>query len=284
VAPLLAPAPSATEGAHARARQLLERYGVLTREAAVGEGAEGGFAGVYPVLKALEERGEVRRGYFVDGLGAAQFALAGAVDRLRASRLPADEVAPRHRRRAGTGNRQHAERPGEADPAGDAEWADEGDPADEDHPGDAADPALRAHPADAAEWADELDHDPDEAVDGGSEAVVLAATDPAQPYGAALPWPENAGRPARAAGAHVVLVQGLAVAYLERSGRSLLMFPAALDHPGWPAALRSLVRRRRLRRIELTRIDGAEAGSSPVADQLRAAGFVDGYRGLVLRG
>ena len=63
--------------------QLLERYGVLTREAALGEGNEGGFAGVYPVLKALEEQGKVRRGYFVAGLGAAQFALSGAVDRLR---------------------------------------------------------------------------------------------------------------------------------------------------------------------------------------------------------
>src|SRR3546814_3324474 len=75
-----------TEAAHARALQLLERYGVLTREAALGEGAEGGFAGVYPVLKALEERGQVRRGYFVSGLGAAQFAVSGAVARLRAER------------------------------------------------------------------------------------------------------------------------------------------------------------------------------------------------------
>ncbi len=83
VAPLLTPAASPTERAHARANQLLERYGVLTREAALGEGAQGGFAGVYPMLKAFEERGHVRRGYFVAGLGAAQFALPGAVDRLR---------------------------------------------------------------------------------------------------------------------------------------------------------------------------------------------------------
>src|SRR5690606_18142643 len=83
VAPLLEPAPSPTEQAHARAAQLLERYGVLTREATLAEGVEGGFAGLYPVLKALEERGRVRRGYFVAGLGAAQFALPGAVDRLR---------------------------------------------------------------------------------------------------------------------------------------------------------------------------------------------------------
>ena len=86
VDPLRRPVPTETEAAHARAQQLLERYGVLTREAALGEGAEGGFAGVYPVLKALEDRGQVRRGYFVAGLGGAQFALPGAVDRLRAGR------------------------------------------------------------------------------------------------------------------------------------------------------------------------------------------------------
>ncbi len=91
VADLRTEESSATESAHARARQLLDRYGVLTREAALGEGQTGGFAGVYPVLKILEERGEVRRGYFVAGLGAAQFALAGAVDRLRSMRdIPTD--------------------------------------------------------------------------------------------------------------------------------------------------------------------------------------------------
>ena len=77
---------SPTETRTGRALQLLERYGVLTREMALAEGAEGGFAGVYPILKELEERGQVRRGYFVAGLGAAQFALPGAVDRLRDAR------------------------------------------------------------------------------------------------------------------------------------------------------------------------------------------------------
>ena len=166
VAPLLEPAPTATESAHARALQLFERYGVLTREGALGEGAEGGFAGVYPVLKALEERGQVRRGYFVDGLGAAQFALPGAVDRLRAQR----------------------ERPSRGDSADD----------DGDEPG----------------WS------------------ILAATDPGQPYGASLAWPDSAGRPARATGAHVVLSEGRAVAYLERSGRSLLTLPGRRPTPG----------------------------------------------------
>src|SRR5215472_7491396 len=108
---LLLPAPSATERLHAEAETLLQRHGVLTREAVVGEGWPGGFAGLYPVLRAMEEAGRARRGYFVDGLGGSQFALPGAVDRLRAAR--------------------------DAEPA----------------------------------------------------VVALAATDPANPYGAALPWP-----------------------------------------------------------------------------------------------
>ena len=90
VAPLMQPECSATERSHAKAMQLLERYGVLTRQAALGEGTTGGFAGVYPVLKMLEDQGTVRRGYFVSGLGAAQFALPGAVDRLRSARAEDD--------------------------------------------------------------------------------------------------------------------------------------------------------------------------------------------------
>ncbi|MDY7104365.1 MAG: DEAD/DEAH box helicase [Actinomycetota bacterium] len=207
VAPLLEPAPSATEAAHARAVQLLERYGVLTREAALGEGAEGGFAGVYPVLREMEKRGRVRRGYFVAGLGAAQFALAGAVDRIRTFREPPE----------------------------------------------------------------------------ATETVVLAATDPAQPYGASLPWPETAGRPARAAGAFVALLDGELVAYLERGGRSLVTFDATADAPDWAAALRTLIDRGRLRRLEIAKVDGGPVSESPHVDALRAAGFVDGYKGLVLR-
>ena len=206
-APLLEPRPTSTELAHSRALQLLERYGVLNRELTLGEGAEGGFAGVYPLLKALEERGQVRRGYFVAGLGAAQFALPGAVDRLRDHRSPPE--VPR--------------------------------------------------------------------------SVVLAATDPAQPYGAGLAWPPSAGRPARVAGAHVVLVDGSAVAYLERNGHTLATFPAAQESPGWAATLGELVARQRLRQVELRRIDGIDAGLSPLADELRGVGFVDSYRGLLLR-
>jgi ATP-dependent Lhr-like helicase len=216
VGPLLEPRPTPTESAHATALQLLERYGVLTREAVLAEGVEGGFAAVYPVLKALEERGQVRRGYFVAGLGGAQFALPGAVDRLRAVR--GDDIG------AGT-------------------------------------------------------------VDGDAVPVVLAATDPAQPYGASLPWPESTGRPARAAGALVVLIDGAPVAYLERGGRSLVVFAAAEHHPGWAVALAGSVGRTGGRtRLEIARIDGEPAALSPHADALRAAGFRDGYRGLVLGG
>ncbi|HLA92669.1 MAG TPA: DEAD/DEAH box helicase, partial [Actinomycetota bacterium] len=206
VAPLLEPPPSATEASHARAMQLLERHGVLTREAVLAEGAPGGYAGVYGVLRALEESGKARRGYFVDGLGAAQFALPGAVDRLRDLR--------------------------------------------------------------------EAEREP--------EVVALAAADPAQPYGAALPWPESAGRPARAAGAYVVLADGEPSAFLERGARSLLSFERGRD-AAWPDALVSLVKDGRVRRIELARIDGVTAATSPFAEALRDAGFADGYRGFVLR-
>jgi ATP-dependent Lhr-like helicase len=206
VAPLLEPVPPATEAAHARAMQLLDRHGVLTREAVLSEGAPGGYAGVYGVLRALEESGKARRGYFVDGLGAAQFAVPGAVERLR---------------------------------------------------------DLRETPRDA-------------------HVLSLAAADPAQPYGAALPWPANAGRPSRAAGAYVVLADGVPAAYLERGGRTLITFSdgAASD---WPDAIASLVKDGRIRRIEITRIDGEPVSGSPFADRLRAAGFADGYRGLTLR-
>lgn len=207
VAPLLEPVPTSTEVAHARAMQLLERHGVLTREAVLAEGAPGGFAGVYGVLKALEESGKVRRGYFVAGLGAAQFALPGAVDALRDLREPRTDTA----------------------------------------------------------------------------AFVLAAADPAQPYGAALAWPESGGRPSRAAGAYVLLVDGELAAFLERGARGLSTFPAAERTDGWIDALVGLAKEGRVRRLDLQRIDGVAAHGSPLADRLRAAGFTDGYRGLTLR-
>jgi ATP-dependent Lhr-like helicase len=213
VAPLLEPAAPPTEAAHARALQLLDRHGVVTRESVLAESAPGGFAGVYPVLKAMEESGKVRRGYFVAGLGAAQFALPGAIDRLRALRGPTQT------------------------------------PLDDDDP---------------------------------EVGAVLAAADPAQPYGAALAWPPAEGRPARQAGAYVVLAAGSPVAYLERGARSLLTF--GTDPQLWTEPLASLVKDGRLRKIELHRIDGAPAVASPHLESLHAAGFADGYRGLTLRG
>src|SRR3989442_1087400 len=86
VADLIGAGANATERLHAEAGVLLQRHGVLTREAVVGEGWPGGFASLYPVLRAMEESGRIRRGYFVEGLGGSQFALPGAVDRLRSLR------------------------------------------------------------------------------------------------------------------------------------------------------------------------------------------------------
>ncbi|WCO68289.1 DEAD/DEAH box helicase [Iamia majanohamensis] len=288
VAPLREPVPTPSEAALARAQQLLERHGVLTREAALAEGVEGGFAGVYPVLRAMEDKGTVRRGYFVTGLGAAQFALPGAVDRLRAER---DPVASRPARRGPApvgdpgGPAEEADLPAGWDPvpADDRGWS-----AEDPYPG-----------VDA--WGDAWD-DVDGPPDPDTAPLVLAATDPAQPYGAALPWPESAGRPARAAGAHVVLVDGRPLAYLERGGRSVALFPGAAgrgpdavplpptdDDPAglgdgrWAEGLAGLVRSGRRRSVEVTKVDGEPVRESPAADLLRAAGFTDSYRGLVLR-
>jgi ATP-dependent Lhr-like helicase len=211
-------APSATERRAGLAVALLERHGVVTRDVVASEGVTGGFAAVYPVYREMEERGRVRRGYFVEGLGGAQFAIAGAIDRLRAVR-----------RDAGAGPR-----------------------------------------ADAG-------------------AVLLSAADPAQPYGAALPWPRDERRhdrsPSRSAGAYVALVDGELVLYLERGGRSLLTW-APFDDPAMaePAldALAGLVRDGRLRRVQLERVDGVAVASSPHAARLESLGFRRGYRGLVL--
>ena len=250
----LLPAPESdpTHRAHARARTLLDRHGVVTRGAVAAEGVEGGFAAAYRVLAAFEESGQARRGYVVEGLGAAQFAMEGAIDRLRAV------YSARER-----------ERP------------------------------LRA--------------------------VVLAAADPANAYGAALPWPDPpAGathKPGRKAGAVVVLVDGELTVYMERGGKTLLVWPesagrgaegeppagtvgaagpsaatslrgtvvddqaASGDAPVRAAveALAASARAGALGTLTVERINGSAALSSPFGGVLEAAGFHATPRGLRLR-
>ena len=210
-----------TERLHALALLLLDRHGILTREDVAAEGVLGGFSAVYPVLGALEESGRIRRGYFVDGLGGAQFAIPGALDRLRSVREP-------------RGSR------------------------------DAAESESRVH--------------------------LLAAADPANPYGAALQWPrrdDEDRRPfQRAAGAYVVLVDGVAVLYVERGGRAIQTFPAS-DDPDTAnlalGALRVLVLDGRSREVLIARVDGEPISTSPWRERLARAGFSPGYRGFVLR-
>ncbi|MES1204664.1 MAG: hypothetical protein ABUS79_01885, partial [Pseudomonadota bacterium] len=247
VASLLVGAASDTERAHARALMLLERYGVVSREAVAAEGMRGGFSELSPVLRAMEDAGRIRRGFFVDGLTGAQYAQAGAVDRLRAARDP--------------------------------------------QPGD--------------------------------DVLTLAAVDPANPYGALLPWPPE-GRdenghgigtgigtangkgkaPApdgdgddsggardvtsgarRAVGARVVLVRGVPALYVERAGRGLRVFSD--DGPTIEAAVAGLRRsaaagRRRPRAWRIEKVNGVPALRSGLMDSLRRAGFRLEPGGLVL--
>ena len=207
---------SPTERTLARARMLLERYGVVSREAIQAEGVPGGFGPAYRVLKQMEEGGRVRRGYFVEGLSGAQFALAGAVDRLRSARM--DEVPVNG-------------------------WTT-------------------------------------------AEVRVLAAADPANPFGALLPWPEIAGgnAPKRIAGAWVVLVAGGPVLYLGASGKQLTTFPASTTEEGNEltlalAALHQVPRTGR-RRMLIQMIDGVPAVQSALREPMLAAGFEADYDAL----
>jgi ATP-dependent Lhr-like helicase len=206
--------PSKERVAAAMASALLERYGVVTRGAVRGEGVQGGFASVYAALKAMEEGGRIRRGYFVEGLGGAQFALPGAVERLRAAAF-------------------------------------------------------------------------DEEDDSGREAIALAATDPANPYGIALPWPVRG--PQRAAGAFVVLFGGEPVVYLEKGGKTLTDLTVSDDNPEPPDdrderfaaaahALGQLVEEGRFRRLQLGKYPDA------MEQHLVAAGFTAAPKGLTRYG
>ncbi|WP_425954375.1 ATP-dependent helicase [Xylanimonas sp. McL0601] len=235
--------------AHALTQVLLERHGVLTRAVAPSEGASRAFRDVYRVLRELEERGAVRRGYFVEGLGGSQFALPGAVDQLRT---------------------------------------------------DAADRA-RAHEADD-DTAGSAPAGPGASGSRAPGALLLAATDPANPYGAALAWPPGTApedgasthRPGRKAGAVVVLVDGDLVLYVERGGRTVLSFapagPGAGRRLGAAArALAEAARAGRLGRILVQRVDGAAAlgaarERTPAAGALLDAGFAVTPRGLRVAG
>jgi ATP-dependent Lhr-like helicase len=236
VARLLASASSPisdTQRAHARAGVLLERYGVLAREAFAGEHWRGGFGGVYPVLRAMEEAGKVRRGHFVAGYQGAQFAYAGAVDRLRASRL-------------------------ESSPS----------------------PLTLSMPS--PEWNERRDPEP------ASQLLVLAACDPAVPFGTLLPWPvptSALARPRRSVGTRVALANGRLVAFIERGARKLWTFRFA-DGDVAPElvarALRALFADRSVALLRLEEIDGAPAAESTLAEALVRGGFRRGYRGLEL--
>jgi ATP-dependent Lhr-like helicase len=197
---------------------MLERHGILTRESVLAEGIPGGFAGLYSELSNLETLGTARRGYFVEGLGGAQFALGGAVERLRG--LRSDE------------------------PAG---------------------------------------------------PLVLATTDPANAYGAALPWPkrdvDSGRRPSRVPGAYVVMLDAEPVLYVERGGKGLLpLRDEVFDDSGQPAgwlvealeALADHVRRGRLKRLALERFDGEPVVGSAIEPLLVEIGFRQGPRKLTL--
>jgi ATP-dependent Lhr-like helicase len=212
---------SATERSTATAQQLLSRYGVLTREVAGAEGIFGGFSAVYDVLKAMEVAGRIRRGYFVAGVGATQFALPAALELLRSLKEPPDVP----------------------------------------------------------------------------EAVVLSATDPANPYGTMLKWPPTSetdsasGRgPTRTVGSQVVFVDGALAAYLPRGGRQITVFLPE-DEPVRSTMARALAARlARLASVEegqggllVAEINGVPAAEHPFASFLIEAGFNPGAMGLHVR-
>jgi ATP-dependent Lhr-like helicase len=209
--PRLGTDPGPVPNRRALAELLLERQGIVTRDGVRAESVRGGYGAVYGELKALETLAVCRRGYFVEGLGGAQFALPGAVERLRELRASAGSEP---------------------------------------------------------------------------ELVVLAAADPAQPYGAALPWPRRAGgRAARVAGAWVVLLDGEAALYVERGGRSLV--PLREPEPEWLrpalAALVAHVEAGGVDRLAVERFDGVPVVGSEWLELLVEAGFLAGPRRAVLR-
>ncbi len=296
----------ATVRAHALARTLLDRHGVVTRGAVAAEGVEGGFSAVYRILSAFEDSGQARRGYVVEGLGAAQFAMDGAVDRLRAAANARDRgeaLTGLDVPHGAPGPNGFPATSGSADPggfpcsSGFADFPDGPGFVDSDGHGFSADAAfstLPAHPADDSihllpPHRTRPHHRPT------VQAVVLAAADPANAYGAALAWPEpptDAGhKPGRKAGSLVVLVDGELTLYMERGGKTLLAWPsdpdgAVLDDARLGAAAEALATAARagsLGTVTVERVNGASALTSPFGTLLEGAGFIATPRGLRLR-
>lgn len=355
-----------TVRAHALARTFLDRHGVVTRGAVAAEGVEGGFSAVYRILAAFEESGQARRGYVVEGLGAAQFAMEGAVDRLRAVANARERGEGPPGRAGFTGgpdspaasggfpgpaadapfdvpfadfpSGSHAS-PGSsgapdpsddvfADPDGLGRSPSRGDyisPRDYAEPGAGGPRGSGAHggfggfggfggPRGNVDGgfggprggADGGFRNPRGAYESGlagrrsrpsagPPAVVLAAADPANAYGAALPWPEPPDgathKPGRKAGSLVVLVEGEPALYMERGGKTLLLWPSApddlpTDDPRLRAAADALAEAARagsLGTVTVERVNGAAALTSPFGPLLENAGFVATPRGLRIR-
>ncbi len=221
VSGLVRSTPSPTALTVARARLLLDRYGIVSRHCAQAEDIPGGFAPIYKVLREMEEQGRVRRGYFVDGLSGAQFAYAGAIDRLRGVRPAAEE----------------------------------------------RDRAVVLE-----------------------DVVTLCALDPANPYGALVPWPSagnpDQAKPRRVANAWVLLARGRPVIYVAQRGRSLLTFPETMrDEDGALRAaleaLRQLPKGSARGLLVIEKIDGVAARDSVLLAAFQQAGYALDYRGLI---
>jgi ATP-dependent Lhr-like helicase len=164
----------------------------------LAEGIPGGFTAMYPALSTLEDVGAVRRGYFIEGLGGAQFGLPGAIDRLR-----------------------HVDEPG---------------------------------------------------------LLVMAATDPANPFGAVVPWPDSNGRPTRTAGARVALYNGELIAWMDSAGRRICSFSDNMTHVG--SGVYELATAHT--KASIGQIDAVPAHEHAIADELKERGFVSGYKGFTL--
>lgn len=190
--------PSSEERALATIDTLLDRFGIITKDVVLAEGVPGGFAGMYPGLRSLEDVGQVRRGYFVEGLGGAQFGRAGAIDRLRS-------------------------------------------------------------PLDA-------------------DLVVMAATDPANAFGAAIPWPDSDGRPTRTPGARIATDDGILMAWMDAAGRKVCLFTEDLDAASVAVKALALAHGR----VSLSHIGTRIAHDHEVAANLMDRGFAKGYKGFTL--